>query len=187
LLKLQSASFRRIILLLSQSQDDGSTAHAEDVVRSLAESGTTIYSLTFSPEKIPLKSRPARGARRSPLSVPSPENAIVGSTLNPSIPIGIVKVMREDTTAEVAALSGGEQLRFHDEEELEHSFAILARDIHNGYTLNFYPSSHQAGFHTIMVRIVGEQPRLAVKARASYWLDGTTQTSEDLGTARTAD
>ena len=94
--------------------------------------------------------------------------------------------MRENTTAEVAALSGGEQLRFHDEEELE-QLSILARDIHNGYTLNFYPSSHQAGFHAIMVQIVGEQPRLAVKARASYWLDGTTQTSEDLGTARTAD
>ena len=92
--------------------------------------------------------------------------------------------MRVDTAAEVAALSGGEQLRFHDEQELEHNFSILARDIHNGYTLNFYPSSHQEGFHTIMVQIVGQHPRLAVAARASYWLDETTQTSEDIGTGR---
>jgi VWFA-related protein len=183
LLKLQSASFRRIILLLSQSQDDGSTAHAEDVVRSLAESGTTIYSLTFPTEKTPLKSPFTRHVRRSPISVPS-DNSILVNTADRSIPLGIVKAMRVDTTAEVTALSGGEQLRFHDEQELEHDFSILARDIHNGYTLNFYPGSHQAGFHTIMVQIVGQHPRLAITARASYWFDETTQTSEDISTAR---
>jgi hypothetical protein len=85
-----------------------------------------------------------------------------------------VKAMREDTTAEVAALSGGEQLRFHDEQELERNFSILARDIQNGFTLNFYPSSHEAGFHTVRVQVVPQHPRLEVKARASYWLDGTT-------------
>ena len=174
LLQLQPASFRRIILLLSQSEDDGSTAHAEDVVRSLAESGTTIYSLTFSPEKARLKGHSTRPVRRNPISLRSPDNAILSDTPRPSIPLGIVKAMREDTTAEVAALSGGEQLRFHDEQELERNFSILARDIQNGFTLNFYSSSHEAGFHTVRVQVVPQHPRLEVKARASYWLDGTT-------------
>ena len=134
LLQLQPASFRSIILLLSQSQDDGSTAHAEDVVRSLAESGTTIYSLTFSPEKARWKGHSTRPVRRNPISLRSPGNAILSGIPRPSIPLGIVKAMREDTTAEVAALSGGEQLRFHDEQELERNFSILARDIQNGFT-----------------------------------------------------
>ena len=77
LLKLQSASFRRIILLLSQSQDDGSTAHGEDVVRSLAESGTTFYSLAFPTEKTPLKSHSTRHVRRSPISVLSDNSILV--------------------------------------------------------------------------------------------------------------
>jgi len=175
LLQLQPASFRRIILILSQSQDDGSTTNAEDVVRSLAESGTTIYSLTFSPEKARLKDHSTRPVRRDPTSLRSLDNAILSDMPRPSIPLGIVKAMREDTTAEVAALSGGEQLRFQDEQELERNFSILARDIQNGFTLNFYASSHEAGFHTIMVQVVPQHPRLEVKARASYWLDGTTE------------
>jgi VWFA-related protein len=172
LLQLQPTSFRRIILLLSQSQDDGSTAHAEDVVRSLAESRTTIYSLTFSPEKARWKGHSTRPVRRNPISLRSP--GILSDIPRPSIPLGIVKAMREDMTAEVAALSGGEQLRFHDEQELERNFSILARDIQNGFTLNFYPSSHEAGFHTVRVQVVPQHPHLEVKARAGYWLDGTT-------------
>lgn len=70
--------------------------------------------------------------------------------------------MREDTTAEVAALSGGEQFRFRDEQELERNLSIVARDIRNGYTLNFYPSSHEAGFHAITVQVVPQSPHLEV-------------------------
>jgi hypothetical protein len=173
LLQQQPANFRRIILLLSQSQDDGSTTHAEDVVRSLAESGTTIYSLTFSPAKSRSKSHSTRAARRTPISLRSPDDATLSETSRPSIPLEIVKAMREDTTAEVVALSGGEQLRFRDEQELERNLSIVVRDIQNGYTLNFYPSSHEAGLHTIMVQVVPQSPHLEVRSRASYWFDAT--------------
>lgn len=47
LLQLQPASVRRIIRLLSQAQDDGGTGHAEEIMRSLAQSRTTICSLMF--------------------------------------------------------------------------------------------------------------------------------------------
>ena len=79
-----------------------------------------------------------------------------------SLPVAfeIVKAMREDTTAEVVALSGGEQFRFRDEQELERNLSIVARDIQNGYTLNFYPSSHEPGFHIVMVQVVPQHPRL---------------------------
>jgi VWFA-related protein len=173
LLQQQPANFRRIILLLSQSHDDGSTTHAEDVVRSLAESGTTIYSLTFSPAKSRSKSHSTRAARRTPISLRSPDDATLSETSRPSIPLEIVKAMREDTTAEVVALSGGEQLRFRDEQELERNLSIVVRDIQNGYTLNFYPSSHEAGLHTIMVQVVPQSPHLEVRSRASYWFDAT--------------
>jgi VWFA-related protein len=174
LLQQQPATFRRIILLLSQSQDDGSTAHAEDVVRSLAESGTTIYSLTFTRAKAGLKSHSTRPARRMGTALYSPaNNATLGETSRPSIPLEIMKAMREDPTAEVTALSGGERLRFHDDQELERDLSIVARDIKNGYTLSFYPTSHEIGFHAITVQVVPRYPHLEVKSRASYWLGGT--------------
>ena len=171
LLQQQPANLRRIILLLSQSQDDGSTAHAEDVVRSLAESGTTIYSLTFTPAKTGLKSHPTRPARRMGTALYSPaNNATLGGTSHPSIPPEIMKAMREDPTAEATALSGGERLRFLDEQELERGLSIVAHDIQNGYTLSFYPTSHEIGFHAITVQVVPRYTHLEVKSRASYWL-----------------
>jgi hypothetical protein len=173
-LKRQPASFRRIILLLSQSQDEGSTTHAEDVVRSLAESGTTIYSLTFSPATSRSKSHSSKPGRKSTTSLISADNPTLSETSRPSIPLEILKEMREDTTAEIVRLSGGEQLRFGDEQELERNLSLVARDIQNGYTLTFYPSSHEAGFHAITVQVVPQSPHLEVKSRAIYWFDGTT-------------
>jgi hypothetical protein len=78
---------------------------------------------------------------------------------------------RGGAAALVAALSGGEQVRFHDEQDLETKLSILANDIHNGYTLSFRPSSPELGFHTITVQVVAQQTRLEVTARTSYWFD----------------
>lgn len=172
LLKQQPANLRRIILLLSQSQDDGSATRAEDIVRRVAESGTTIYSLTFSAVRSRSKSRSTRPARAMSSFPKSPNNSTRSET-SPSIPIEIVKAMREDAIAEIVALSGGEQLRFRDEQELGRSLSVVARDIQNGYTLNFYPSSHEEGFHVITVQVVPQSPRLKVKSRATYWFDGS--------------
>jgi len=71
--------------------------------------------------------------------------------------------LREDTTAELVALSGGEQLGFLDEQELERNLSIVARDVQNGYTLSFYPSSHEAGFHIIAVQVVPQSSHLEIK------------------------
>jgi VWFA-related protein len=159
-LRLQPASFRRIILLLSQAQDDGSEAHTEDMVRSLAESGTTIYSLTFSPKQARVKGHFAKPVNGNPRDQKS---------------LGVVlKAMRENTAAEVAALSGGEHLRFRDERDLETKLSILAKDIHSGYTLSFSPSSHDSGFHAIAVHVVKKHTRLEVVARTIYWFDTPT-------------
>ena len=86
----------------------------------------------------------------------------------------VLKAMRENTAAEVAALSGGEHLRFRDEHDLETKLSILAKDIHSGYTLSFSPSSHDSGFHAIAVHVVKKHTRLEVVARTIYWFDRPT-------------
>jgi VWFA-related protein len=154
LLQHQPTGFRRIILLLSQAQDAGSKDHAEDVLRALVESGTTIYSVTFSP-----------------LS----DSVSQSDTISLSTSLGVVlKAMHEDTAAELAVLSGGEQIRFHDEPDLETQLSILTDDIHNGYTLSFYPSSHESGLHTITVHVIKDRNPLRVTSRMGYWFDGKT-------------
>jgi hypothetical protein len=53
LLQQEAGDFRRIVLLLSQSRDEESRTSAEEVVRRLGKSNTSVYSLTFSEPKSP--------------------------------------------------------------------------------------------------------------------------------------
>jgi len=152
LVRDQPANFRRIILLLSQARDDGSTAHAEEVLHDLVQSATTIYSFTFSP---------------------SPESTLLSDTIPVSTSHDhVLEAMRENTAAEFAALSGGKRVRFHDEHDLEPEVSILAHDIHDGYTLSFHPTSHAPGFHAIRVEVLNGRPHLEVAWRTNYWFDG---------------
>jgi len=167
LLQLQPPNFRRIIILLSQVQDLGSTAHAEDVVKRLAESGTTVYSLTFSPEEKPVDRHLMKPVRADA----SHGNALLRDTASFSSFGPVLKAMRESTAAELAALSGGEQGQFQDEADLESKFSILTDDFHHGYTLSFYPTSDEAGLHNVAVRVLEENPSLRVTARGIYWVD----------------
>ncbi len=173
LLKQQPASARRIILLFSQPQDDGSKAHAADVVRRLGESNTTIYSITFSPEKTWLKDQFTKPRHGNPPYQLSPNLPPLLFTFDLGTPLGVaLKAMREDTAAEVADLSGGEHVRFDDKRDLEHQLSVLANHIPNRYTLSFRPSSNAPGLHTLKVQVVHQSISLDIAARTSYWSAG---------------
>jgi hypothetical protein len=55
LLKQQPPNTRRAILLISQEHDEGSKAHLKDIIRTVGETDTAVYSVTFSAEKTTLK------------------------------------------------------------------------------------------------------------------------------------
>lgn len=173
LLQQQPASARRILLLFSQPQDDGSKAHVADVVRRLGESNTTIYSITFSPEKTWLKDQFTKPRHENPPYQLSPNLPPLLHTFDLGTPLGVaLKAMREDTAAEVADLSGGEHVRFDDKRSLEQQLSILANHIPNRYTLSFRPSSNDPGLHAIKVQVVHQPVPLDVAARSSYWSTG---------------
>lgn len=176
LLKHRPASSRRILLLFSQPQDDGSRARAKDVVERLGASNTTIYSITFSPEKTWLKEQFTKPRHESPLYQLSPNLPPLLHTFDWGTPLSVaLKAVRQDTAAEVAELSGGEHLRFDDKRDLERQLAILANHIPNRYILSFRPSANVPGFHAINVQVLHHpQTTLDVAARSSYWVTGTT-------------
>jgi len=175
LLSKQPPQFRRIILLLSQPQDDGSKAHAEDVVRRLGETNTTIYSVTFSPEKTWLRDQFTKERHGQPPYQLNPAGGppIMG-TFDLKAPLmAAVGAMRTDTAAEVATLSGGEHVRFDNRAGLEHELGLIANHIPARYILSFRPTSKQTGFHAINVRVVNQPEAVDVAARSSYWASET--------------
>ena len=78
--------------------------------------------------------------------------------------------------AELAMLSGGEEIQFHDENDLERGLTLVSDDISKGYGLSFYPSSHDVGLHTIAVSVVNStEPFAGCDTRTTYWSGGSKE------------
>ena len=169
LLQQEAGDFRRVVVLLSQSRDEGSRTSAEELVRHLGKGNTSVYSLTFPPPKTPPHSwEKSRGAKPRALSPGGQVNELVDL----STPFGAaVKALRTNTADELAVLSGGAHLKFRDEPDFEKQLSAISDDIHHRYMLSFQPDSHQPGFHTLSVRVTGQQPHLSILARTSYWFE----------------
>ena len=169
-LKLQPVATRRIILLLSQPQDRGSKATAQEVVRTLGENNVTIFSVTFSPEQRWLRDQFTKPRHESPPYKFGDGHPDLLHTLDLTAPLlTAIRAMETDSAAEIAELSGGEHVRFDDKRSLEAQLGILANHIPNRYALSFRPSVPDAGFHTLKVEVVGREQPLSVAARSGYW------------------
>jgi VWFA-related protein len=163
LLQQEAGDFRRVVLLLGQSQDEGSRTSAKEVVRHLGKGNTSVYSLTFTAPKS--KNRVTKPRAFLP-------DSQVDEAVDMSTPLGAaVNALRTNTAEEIAVLSGGAHLKFRDEPDFEKQLSTIADDIRNRYMLSFQPDSHQPGFHTLTVRVAGQQHHLGILARTSYWFD----------------
>lgn len=169
LLNKSPAGYRRVILLISQGHDERSRVRVDEIVRRLGENNVTIECLTFSPEKRWLKNQ---------LTQPSPENKPYQlapnlppllHTFNLSEPLAVAfRAMRENTSAAIAALSGGESFPFSSQKELDQQLVTLTNHLAATYMLSFKPTSKQPGLHSLHLQIAGH-PELQVSARTSYW------------------
>ena len=175
LLKQQPANTRRAILLISQAHDDGSKAQLKDVVRTIGETDTAVYSLTFSAEKIAVRQAfTGPGHPNKPITVGNQDYV---AYFNLSAPLGLaINAMRKNLSAEVANLSGGEASSFDNKTELDQALGTLTNHLRNSYILSFSPTSKEPGLHTLQVRLA-HHPDMIVTARTNYWSAEATETA----------
>jgi len=172
LLAKQPPNHRKVVLLISQPQDSGSTTTAKEIAQITSETNAAIYSITFTPQATRLKgalkepghpSRPVTVARGT-----AGETHVIGFDFSEPLNM-VLDAMKTDVAAEVADVSGGEAMRFGDRNQLDEMLSTVSRHIHNRYMLSFTPSRPDLGFHPIRVSLV-QHPDLSVKARSGYWL-----------------
>jgi VWFA-related protein len=172
LLAKQPPNHRKVILLISQPQDSGSTTSAKEIAQITSETNAAIYSITFTPQATRLK-----GALKEPPHASRPvtvaqgtagETHVIGFDFSEPLMM-IVNAMRTDVAAQVANVSGGEAMRFGDRNQLDEMLSTMSRHIHNRYMLSFTPSKPDLGFHPLHVSLI-QHPELNVKARNGYWL-----------------
>ncbi len=167
LLKAQPANNRRAILLISQPTDSGSKTTLKEILRTTAETNTTIYTLTFSPEKTAVKdalNAPSHG--NPPLNT---GNGTYVAYFDFSMPLALLlSTMQKNLAADIATITGGEAATFSNQHSLDDDLAILSTHIRNRTLLTFQPASPKPGLHKLEVRLP-QHPELTITARTSYW------------------
>jgi VWFA-related protein len=195
LLRRQPPSYRRAILLISETVDHGSKANLEQALHDVSDTNTAIYSLNFSSAKSAASHEialiyhdptpgPAGGCMsRGPdvdLSKSRLEQAYdcLGLLAPPlrlakAAAIAAADGLKHNAAESVAQLTGGESFSFKDGRTLERDVHAISHHLPNRYLLSFYPIAPHAGFHAIGLRLT-EYPNLVITGRNGYWADEAT-------------
>jgi len=204
-LRQQPTTYRRAILLLSQTTDDGSRTALVDALRAISDTNTVIYSVGFHTTGTDVGGEAARfnddtpgpqhGCFSRDLGVDDDGNPIkptesagaqdlnCAEELLPPLrlahlaEIAARHALKRNISESVAHLTGGEYFQFKNTKTLDRDLLTIANHIPNRYVLTFHPQSPTPGFHWIVLKLRDES-KLSVDARNGYWVndDGGTST-----------
>jgi VWFA-related protein len=191
-LRAQPTGYRRAILLLSETVDQGSKIKLAEALRMISDTNTAMYSFSFS------STRAAVGHEASKLNndTPGPAHGCFSrqgadaeyeghydkqvldciSQLAPPVRLATMSFLaarsglRRKTAESVAELAGGEAAHFHNAKDLKAGLIALSNDLPNYYVLSFRPTAATPGLHALKVEIKGHGS-LELNARREYWME----------------
>jgi len=158
----------RVLLFIGQPMDSGSEstlaslregAEEEDVTvyaLALPEAGTSFVSDTFSLQGL---SKADRGGFKA------------GADLGKLISVlnrNANAAAGADPFSILTAATGGTQLHFRKQRQLEDAIAAIGVQLRSAYLLSYYPNSQEAGYHTVKIEV--DVPGAKVYSRPGYWL-----------------
>jgi VWFA-related protein len=160
LLQDAPAGHQRIVLLISETRDHGSsTAKVDEVVKSLGDTNTVLYALPFSPSLSQVLDT-ERGSNKDEWRDCCPD---LWAPL-----VMTRQAFRRNATKAMASLSGGEYELFKSRSGFEADLTDFTNHLHNRYMLSFQPKDPHPGPHRIEVSVL-EPPEATVLARTMYW------------------
>jgi len=191
LLRRQPTTYRRAILLISETVDHGSQATLDQALRDVSNTNTAIYSLYFATGKSNVghtlaliyhdpNPGPPGGCMAKDPNAPDQNRWVQAydclGLLAP--PLRLAKAaavaaadgLKHNAAQSVAQLTGGESIPFKDARSLERGVQEISHHLPNRYLLSFYPASPHPGFHAIGLRLKN-YPDLVVTGRSGYWAD----------------
>jgi len=168
LLRERPGSRARVLLFIGQPVDIGSEsplpalrdqAERENVAvyaLALPEFGKAFVSDTFSLEGV---SRGEKGGFKSGVDLGN-----------------LVAVLRRGSHAErhadpfsiLTAATGGTELHFRKQKELEDAIATIGLELRSAYLLSYYADATESGYHSVKVEV--DRPGAKTFSRPGYWL-----------------
>ncbi len=186
----RGANRRLILLLISETRDQGSSAGARETLIELQLRNVQVYQVTMSrllgkltaapdvrydtqvPAMVPMPS----GVAATPTSVMQTYGTEGGSATFLPLLMEIyrdAKAIFKTTPVQVYTKgTGGEEYPFYGGHGLEQAIQKIGEELHSEYTLSYTPNNkEEGGFHKILVSVTGH-PYIAkngIKVRPGYW------------------
>jgi VWFA-related protein len=156
LLQSQPKEYRRVLLLMSEQRDHGSShVRPEKLVERIGLTDVLVLSLTFSPSRAELlHDLKDNGDNRA-------------MNLISTLPMALA-AMKKNVAKQIAMMSGGEYAPFTRDKAFENEMVEVSQHARNRYMLSFTPSDPTPGLHSLRVRTTQDYGARVV-ARASYW------------------
>jgi VWFA-related protein len=196
-LRAQPTRYRRAILLLSETIDQGSKTTLDEALRLISDANTAMYSFGFSSTRSVVSHEASKfgfgstepGPAHGCFSRNGADSEYEGhyskqtldciSQLAPPLRLATMtflaarNALRTKTAESIAQLAGGEFFHFHDAKDLKAGLIALSNDLPNYYVLNFRPTAPTPGLHALHVETKGH-PQLVLNSRREYWIDDET-------------
>jgi VWFA-related protein len=148
----------RILLLISETRDHGSSLSISNVATTIANSNIVMYALAFSP------------ALSQVLDDFRGNNEAKSNNLDLLAPILMgAQGMRKNIPKAIASMTGGEYELFKSAKGFETRMNDFDNHLYNRYLLSFQPMDPHPGLHQVKVRL--QHPAHdTVLARTNYWV-----------------
>jgi VWFA-related protein len=194
-LRSQPTRYRRAILLLSETIDQGSKTTLEEALRLIGDTNTAMYSFGFSSTRSAVSHEASKFSSDEPgpahgcFSRKAADSEYEGhyskqvldciSQLAPPLRLATMAFLtarnglRTKTAESIAQLSGGEFFHFHDAKDLKEGLIAASNDVPNYYVLSFHPTTPTPGLHALHAETKGRR-RWLLNSRRAYWIDDNT-------------
>ncbi|MGH9688124.1 MAG: VWA domain-containing protein, partial [Candidatus Acidiferrales bacterium] len=190
MLENQPRGRRRIMIVVSEAIDHGSTSRLGTMLRSAHIGNITIYSIGLSTASASLRAPPAYTGP-APIGPPGtfPVPIRPGMAQNPTIEsqyeeppanlsvIGLAQwlvqtgksVVSENSLAAVSKDTGGLELSPKKDRAIQQAMDEIGGEMHAQYTLGYQPpGGEKPGYHTITVKV--DRPGMTVRTRPGYYI-----------------
>jgi VWFA-related protein len=188
MLRSRPKNRRKILLLISEVRDKGSSGKVRDALNDIQLNNVSVYTVDISRMMAGLTSQPTEPRPDTlppamyplPSNVPATPNTVMQATGSQGDSVQFVPMLVEiftsakavfvDNPAEVFARgTGGTQYTFGKQKGLEDAIEKIGREIHSQYLLSYNPNNkNEGGFHEI--NVIVDRPDLKVRTRPGYWM-----------------
>jgi VWFA-related protein len=175
---------RRIVVLISESHDNGSHFRVRDVLTEAEFADIVIYTVDISHLLTSLTAQqlPNREANIPPGGIALPNGQVMTPTLDLEqnqngnyVPVfkemftAVKDIFIPDPLKVYTEFTGGRQYTFLRQRGLETAVTDIGEELHSQYLLTYSPNDQdEAGFHEI--KVIVDKPDLKVRTRNGYWL-----------------